>query len=273
MLVVFAPAPACATGIGGVLRRHPVPRAAALLLQLTSDDLAGLGPAAQFQSLHPGCVYPVDHRLDEVVLFHGVHRRAERFKDDLLIVNTSVDALLLSPGVGAEEIDALALTARGVLHRQRDAQAWRLGVEPVLRQISGAGFLGDDAHRPQEVELREQGADPGSVGESALAVGRGRDLRTPFSLGDRGELMTLFAGAGMAELSITTHPGTARFPSVAQMVEADLRGWLPVMGVNLTEDDIRRIVEQAQELLQPYVTREGTVAADVKAHILTARRT
>jgi len=44
---------------------------------------------------------------------------------------------------------------------------------------------------------------------------------------------------------ITTHHGTAQFPDIRTMVEADLRGWLPMMGVILTEEQIGRILQQS----------------------------
>ena len=56
-------------------------------------------------------------------------------------------------------------------------------------------------------------------------------LRAPFVLGDRHDLATLFEDAGAASVEVTTHQGTAQFPSIRVMVEADLRGWLPVTGV------------------------------------------
>ena len=55
-------------------------------------------------------------------------------------------------------------------------------------------------------------------------------LRAPFVLGDRQNLATLFADAGTASVEVITRHGTAQFPSIRVMVEADLRGWLPVMG-------------------------------------------
>lgn len=53
------------------------------------------------------------------------------------------------------------------------------------------------------------------------------------------------------------------------MVEADLRGWLPVMGVFLTEDQIRSILEEAETSLADYVTGEGEVVFNSPAHIVT----
>jgi SAM-dependent methyltransferase len=97
-------------------------------------------------------------------------------------------------------------------------------------------------------------------------------LRAPFVLGDRKELAALFAGAGLPSAAITTHQGTATFPSIRSMVEADLRGWLPVMGVVLPEEQIRLILEEAEHVLSPYLTPEGTVAFDAPAHIVTGTK-
>jgi len=73
-------------------------------------------------------------------------------------------------------------------------------------------------------------------------------------------------------VGVTTHQGQARFPDVRTMVEAELRGWLPVMGVHLDETVISTILEEAEEALAAHVTLEGTVVFDVTAHIVTARK-
>lgn len=67
-------------------------------------------------------------------------------------------------------------------------------------------------------------------------------LRAPFVLGNRKDLAKLCSEAGMVSTQITTHQGTAQFPSIRTMVEADLRGWLPLIGVLLTEDQIHCIL-------------------------------
>jgi SAM-dependent methyltransferase len=51
-------------------------------------------------------------------------------------------------------------------------------------------------------------------------------LRAPCVLGNREDLGTLFSEAGVLSAEITAHHGTAHFPSIRTMVEADLRGWL-----------------------------------------------
>jgi SAM-dependent methyltransferase len=103
-----------------------------------------------------------------------------------------------------------------------------------------------------------------------LAGQRAADaLRAPFVLGDRQNLSAIFANAGAASVAIATHAGTARFPSIRVMVEADLRGWLPVMGVILAEEQIERILQEAEGALAEYVGADGQVAFEARAHIVT----
>ena len=95
-------------------------------------------------------------------------------------------------------------------------------------------------------------------------------LRAPFVLGDKAQLSAMFTSAGAASVRVSTRHGTARYPSIRTMVEADLRGWLPVMGVTLSEDLIETILNEAEQVLSRYVTEAGEVKFDSPAHIVTA---
>jgi len=97
-------------------------------------------------------------------------------------------------------------------------------------------------------------------------------LRAPFVLGSTRALVELFETAGLGGVIVQTRRGTARFPSLGTMVGADLRGWLPVMGVVLPEDLISRILKEAEIVLAPYVQRDGAVVFDSPGHIVTATR-
>jgi len=97
-------------------------------------------------------------------------------------------------------------------------------------------------------------------------------VQAPFVLGHRDDLAALFRDAGPAAIEVTTHSGTARFPSIRVMVEADLRGWLPVMGVVLPEGHIARILQEADDALRPYVTTDRGIAFDCSTHIVTLTR-
>jgi SAM-dependent methyltransferase len=104
-----------------------------------------------------------------------------------------------------------------------------------------------------------------------LAGGPAADaLRAPFALGDERELAALFAPAGFRDIAVATEKGVGRFPSIRSMVEADIVGWLPIMGITLSGEETARILDEAQRLLAPYVTGDGKVAFALSAHIVTA---
>jgi SAM-dependent methyltransferase len=96
-------------------------------------------------------------------------------------------------------------------------------------------------------------------------------LRAPFVLGDKSELSALFKRAGAETFEILTRNGKARFPSIRSMVEADLRGWLPVMGVVLPNVLIEDILNDAEKVLRDYVTESGHVEFDSPAHIVVVQ--
>lgn len=94
-------------------------------------------------------------------------------------------------------------------------------------------------------------------------------LRAPFVLGDPKDLAALFEDGGVSTPRVVTRTGTARFPSIRVMIEADLRGWLPVMGVTLPEQQIGQILSEAESELAPFVEQGGEVVFDSPAHIVS----
>ena len=120
-------------------------------------------------------------------------------------------------------------------------------------------------HTPQyatEVALIERHA-----GRAAANV-----LRAPFVLGDRSELSSLFDSAGIVPATIRLVAGTARFPSLRAMIEADIRAWFPLAGVEVDERVLEAIVADAEEALGGNVHSDGTVAFAMPAHITTASK-
>lgn len=115
---------------------------------------------------------------------------------------------------------------------------------------------------PLEVEMFKRFA-----GEQAADA-----MRAPYVLGNPDELAMLFGAAGADSVSVSTHHETAKFPSIRSMVEADLRGWLPIMGVELSEALIQTILAEAEEVLSQYRTADGNVEFDAPAHIVSARK-
>lgn len=115
---------------------------------------------------------------------------------------------------------------------------------------------------PISVDLLDRRAGPAAA----------EALRAPFALGETDELRRLFTDAGAETVSITTQRGTATFPSVRVMVEADLRGWLPVMGVDLDDALIESILVEAEGALENYVDADGRMVFEAPAHLVVAHR-
>jgi ubiquinone/menaquinone biosynthesis C-methylase UbiE len=97
-------------------------------------------------------------------------------------------------------------------------------------------------------------------------------LHAPFNLGDRSRLLETFAAAQIPSVAITTYRGKARYPSVRSLVEAELRGWLPVMGVDLSEDQIQSVLVASETALRPLAGAGGELCFDMSAHLATATR-
>lgn len=100
----------------------------------------------------------------------------------------------------------------------------------------------------------------------------GDALRAPFVLGDTDLLAAIFAEAGIPETTVNAEVGTGRFPDIRTMLEADVRGWLPVAGIEIDEPAIAEILRAGQRELARFVVADGSVAFASPAHIVTATR-
>lgn len=113
-------------------------------------------------------------------------------------------------------------------------------------------------HRETELVERIAGVDAANA------------LRAPFSLGNPAELTYLAAQAGIDSANVATFRGLARFPTVHSLVEADLRSWLPVMGIELDEATTEEVLEYADRELAEFCRDDGRLVFELQAHILTA---
>jgi hypothetical protein len=82
-------------------------------------------------------------------------------------------------------------------------------------------------------------------------------------------LARLAEKAGVESIKVQNYKGTAHFPSIRTLVEADLRGWLPVMGVFLQEAMIQNMLAEAEEVMSPYADDQGQAVFEISAHILS----
>lgn len=92
-------------------------------------------------------------------------------------------------------------------------------------------------------------------------------LHAPYALGDPEVLRALFHEAGVTEVSVSTHPGTARFPSISSWVYTDVKGWTAADMID--EAGFQRLTAEAQVELQPFVGAGGAVEFSAPAHIAT----
>lgn len=97
-------------------------------------------------------------------------------------------------------------------------------------------------------------------------------LRAPFVLGDLPALVRLVEEAAGTSVEASTIVGRAKFPSIRSMVEADLRGWLPVMGVDLEEELILGILAAAEKELAEFVRPDGRMEFASPAHIVAGNK-
>ena len=70
-------------------------------------------------------------------------------------------------------------------------------------------------------------------------------VRLPFSLGNPQKLEDLLLDAGFRNVRYSRQTTAADFPSLAELVEAELRGWLPLFGILVSDDEIERLLRIA----------------------------
>ena len=94
-------------------------------------------------------------------------------------------------------------------------------------------------------------------------------LRAPFALGDPEALVALAAQAGI-RAEVTTHKGTARFPSIEAWVHTDVKGW--TLADMIDDGQYRLLQREAPRALQHFVQPDGAVVFEAPAHILCATK-
>ncbi len=113
-------------------------------------------------------------------------------------------------------------------------------------------------------------------GYNALAEAFGRiageeveqAMRAPFSLGDTTLLKSLCKESGIPSAEISTHHNTAHFPNVRTMVLADVKGWFPLAGIELTDEQIDEVVQQTESALAKYISEDGRVLFPMPGHFI-----
>ena len=94
----------------------------------------------------------------------------------------------------------------------------------------------------------------------------------PFCLGNPEEVVNILSEAGFSEIEFESKTEQARFPSSRTMVEVELRGWLPLFGINLTEEKIADVLVKSDTKLSGYAVPSGEAVFPTSAYIVTAHK-
>jgi hypothetical protein len=96
-------------------------------------------------------------------------------------------------------------------------------------------------------------------------------FRAPFSCGDRLRLRTLCDEAGVPHAKITRHDGPVYFDSITSLVSTE-RACVWTLGGLLDGAQFDRLLVEAEETLQPFMTDDGKVMFNMPALMITATR-
>lgn len=140
----------------------------------------------------------------------------------------------------------------------------------MFRALKPGGSLAIAVWR--SVEHNPAYADIISVIEEQVGTAAADALRLPFSLGESDEVTAALESGGFHEIAVEAKTESANFPSSRQMVEAELRGWLPLFGIFLDEDKINAILIESDKTLGKFAGPAGEAVFPTSAHVFTATK-
>ena len=142
--------------------------------------------------------------------------------------------------------------------------------EEMYRALKPGGTLAVAVWR--SVDHNPAYADMISVLEEHVGADAADALRLPFSLGNPDDVTAALEAGGFSDIIVEAKTETAKFPSSRQMVEAELRGWLPLFDIFLDEDKINEVLVESDKTLSKYAGPAGEAVFPTSAHIYTARK-
>jgi ubiquinone/menaquinone biosynthesis C-methylase UbiE len=114
--------------------------------------------------------------------------------------------------------------------------------------------------------------DIAAVLDEQVSTAAGDAVRVPFCLGNPNEVADILSQAGFRDIAFETRVEQARFPSSRTMVEVELRGWLPLFGLNLSEEKIADVLIKSDARLSKYSAPSGEAVFPTSAYIMTAHK-
>jgi ubiquinone/menaquinone biosynthesis C-methylase UbiE len=88
-------------------------------------------------------------------------------------------------------------------------------------------------------------------------------LARPFSMGEKGKLISIMNSAGFTEITAMEHAGTADFPSVEDFVQTEIQAWLLADSVNATQ--ISRLVDHLRSRCAGFAGSTGAITFSLNA--------
>jgi len=122
------------------------------------------------------------------------------------------------------------------------------------------------------VEQNSAYGDIASVLEQHVSPDAADTVRIPFCLGDPVQVAQLLSQAGFDDVAFETKREQAEFPSTRTMVEVELRGWLPLFGIHLSEEKIADVLAKSDATLSKYARPSGLAVFPTSAYVMTARK-
>jgi ubiquinone/menaquinone biosynthesis C-methylase UbiE len=122
------------------------------------------------------------------------------------------------------------------------------------------------------VEQNPAYADIIAVLQEQVSTAAADALRLPYSLGNTTEVTASLKNAGFGSIGVETKSEMARFPSSRHMVEAEIRGWLPLFDIFLSEAEIDEVLVESDGILSKYTGPSGEAIFPTSAHVITARK-
>jgi SAM-dependent methyltransferase len=126
------------------------------------------------------------------------------------------------------------------------------------------------------VQVWDRTQDQPSYGPLIEVVGRHAGpeainlVNTYFVRGDLAELIPVFETAGLVVTSTRTETSTMRYASVDEAVAIEVES--TPLGESVTEDVLRRILEDARGVLRPFLSADGELHMPIGGHLIIARR-
>ena len=115
-------------------------------------------------------------------------------------------------------------------------------------------------------------ADIISVLQEQVGTAAADALRLPYCLGNSDDVTAVLDNSGFTNIIVETKVESAQFPSSRHMVEAELRGWLPLFDIHLNDTEISNILVESDKTLSKYAKPSGEAVFPTSAHVITAKK-